>query len=243
MLVGSGNPEEGELRPQLIDRFGTAVEVETPRDLEQRIEVIRRRDEFERDPPAFVARWKRQDGKVRRRIGAAREALPSVAVSDFAIGQPSRVAVDLGWLGAVDALVSWFPDDARVDFGLSWSAEGREDVGLDGVLEYAPEGLFLPEVSARIEGQQIRGSACFLTLGAPVAALDLEAGTLDLAALEERAAQSPDKHRESAARSGSNQKLMPTQPVVGEIWVTRPPWSSTAAPSTSTCAMRVSAPT
>jgi len=116
--------------------------------------------------------------------GGTRFALPSVEVSDFAIGQPSRVAVDLGWLGAVDALVSWFPDAARVDFGLAWSAEGREDVGLDGVLEYAPEGLYLPEVSARIGGQRIRGSACFLTLGVPVAALDLEADSLDLEALE-----------------------------------------------------------
>ena len=52
VLVGSGNPEEGELRPQLLDRFGLSVEVKTPTDLADRIEVVRRRDSFERDPPA-----------------------------------------------------------------------------------------------------------------------------------------------------------------------------------------------
>jgi hypothetical protein len=116
--------------------------------------------------------------------GGQRFALPAVEVSDFALGQPSHIAIDLGWLGAVEALVSWFPDQSRVDFGLAWSAAGREDIGLEATLEYAPAGLFLPDLSARIEGQLIWGSACFLTAGAPVAALDLEADTLDLAALE-----------------------------------------------------------
>ena len=55
VLVGSGNPEEGELRPQLLDRFGLAVEVRTPTELAARVEVVRRRDAFERDPEAFLA--------------------------------------------------------------------------------------------------------------------------------------------------------------------------------------------
>ena len=53
VLIGSGNPEEGELRPQLLDRFGLSVEVVTPGDLPTRIEVVRRRDAFERDPAAL----------------------------------------------------------------------------------------------------------------------------------------------------------------------------------------------
>ena len=57
VLVGSGNPEEGELRPQLLDRFGLSVEVRTPDDLPTRIEVVRRRDAFERDPTASPRRW------------------------------------------------------------------------------------------------------------------------------------------------------------------------------------------
>src|SRR5208283_716044 len=61
VLIGSGNPEEGELRPQLLDRFGLSVDVKTPTELDQRVDVIRRRDEFERDKAAFIAKWKKRD--------------------------------------------------------------------------------------------------------------------------------------------------------------------------------------
>ena len=54
VLIGSGNPEEGELRPQLLDRFGLSVEVTTPSDIKTRIEVVKRRDAFERDPDGFI---------------------------------------------------------------------------------------------------------------------------------------------------------------------------------------------
>ena len=56
VLVGSGNPEEGELRPQLLDRFGLSVEVRTPQDIPTRISIVRRRDAFERDPDSFFRR-------------------------------------------------------------------------------------------------------------------------------------------------------------------------------------------
>src|SRR5512137_900750 len=68
VLVGSGNPEEGDLRPQLLDRFGMSVEVRTPQDLPTRVQVVRRRDEYERDPAAYAAKWQREDSKIRRRI-------------------------------------------------------------------------------------------------------------------------------------------------------------------------------
>ena len=77
VLIGSGNPEEGELRPQLIDRFGLSVEVRTPQDLPTRIEVIRRRDAFERDPVGFTEHWKKQQDKIRRRIVDARGRCPA----------------------------------------------------------------------------------------------------------------------------------------------------------------------
>ena len=73
MLVGTMNPEEGELRPQLLDRFGLSVEVRTPTELAMRVEVVRRRDRFERDPEAFVAQWQKDEEKLRRRIVKARE--------------------------------------------------------------------------------------------------------------------------------------------------------------------------
>jgi magnesium chelatase subunit I len=96
VLVGSGNPEEGELRPQLLDRFGLSVEVKTPNDLPTRIDVVRRRDAFERDPPAFVARWKKEDDRLRRRIVKARELLPHVEVSDAALERTARLCMALG---------------------------------------------------------------------------------------------------------------------------------------------------
>ncbi|MEM7547283.1 MAG: magnesium chelatase ATPase subunit I [Pseudomonadota bacterium] len=76
VLVGSGNPEEGELRPQLLDRFGLSVEVSSPRDIDQRIEVIRRRDAYETDNAAFMKRWRTQDTRLRNRILKAREMHP-----------------------------------------------------------------------------------------------------------------------------------------------------------------------
>ena len=59
VLVGSGNPEEGELRPQLLDRFGLAVEVKTPQEPKARVEIIKRRDEFERNQATFMEIWEK----------------------------------------------------------------------------------------------------------------------------------------------------------------------------------------
>jgi magnesium chelatase subunit I len=96
VLVGSGNPEEGELRPQLLDRFGLSVEVRTPEDLPTRVRVVRLRDDFERDPTAFVAKWKRKDGRIRQRIEAAKVALPAVQVPDRTLEQAARLCLALG---------------------------------------------------------------------------------------------------------------------------------------------------
>lgn len=96
VLVGSGNPEEGELRPQLLDRFGLAVEVESPKDLAIRIEVIKRREAFERDPEGFLAAWRRPTAALRKRILAARARLASVAVPDSALERAARLCLALG---------------------------------------------------------------------------------------------------------------------------------------------------
>ncbi len=96
VLIGSGNPEEGELRPQLLDRFGLSVEVKTPEDLPTRIEVVRRRDEYEKDPEAFANKWKNKDAKLRRQISNARERLESVKVPDAALERAARLCMSLG---------------------------------------------------------------------------------------------------------------------------------------------------
>jgi magnesium chelatase subunit D len=78
LLVGTMNVEEGELRPQLLDRFGLGVEVRTPAEPAQRAEIVRRRLAFEHDPAAFVHEWRRAEDDLARRISAARALLPHV---------------------------------------------------------------------------------------------------------------------------------------------------------------------
>ncbi|MFF6836170.1 putative cobaltochelatase [Streptomyces sp. NPDC012438] len=87
LLVGTMNPEEGELRPQLLDRFGLTVEVAASREPEQRVEVVRRRLAFEDDPAAFAARWTGEESALRGRIAAARALLPQVVLGDAVLLQ------------------------------------------------------------------------------------------------------------------------------------------------------------
>ncbi|OWM11847.1 hypothetical protein B7435_01650 [Mycolicibacterium peregrinum] len=82
VLIGTMNPEEGELRPQLLDRFGLTVDVAASRDVDVRVEVIRARMAFEADPPAFVERYAGADAELADRIAAARKAIGSVELPD-----------------------------------------------------------------------------------------------------------------------------------------------------------------
>ncbi|MGX7726908.1 VWA domain-containing protein [Rhodococcus sp. 5G237] len=85
VLVGTMNPEEGELRPQLLDRFGLAVDVAAPRDPHVRAEIVRRRMAFDADPAGFTARWADRDAEWSRRVVSARELVPQVVLSDDAL--------------------------------------------------------------------------------------------------------------------------------------------------------------
>ncbi len=96
VLVGSGNPEEGELRPQLLDRFGLSVDVKTPQDIGLRVEVIKRRDAFERNPEGFRAAWQSATELQQRRIVKARKALEQVELSDAMLGQCASLCQRLG---------------------------------------------------------------------------------------------------------------------------------------------------
>lgn len=96
VLVGSGNPEEGELRPQLLDRFGLSVEVRTPQDLDMRVQVVRRRDAFERNPTAFRAEWEAANTKLRQRIVRAKKLIHDLQVSDDLLLQCATLCHKLG---------------------------------------------------------------------------------------------------------------------------------------------------
>ncbi|MEV1021740.1 putative cobaltochelatase [Streptomyces sp. NPDC050264] len=85
LLVGTMNPEEGELRPQLLDRFGLTVEVAASREPEQRVQVVKRRLAYDDDPEGFTARWAGEEAGVRERIAAARALLPQVRLGDGAL--------------------------------------------------------------------------------------------------------------------------------------------------------------
>ena len=98
ILVGTMNPEEGDLRPQLLDRFGLMVDVEAERDEERRMQIIERRMEFERDPEDFSSRYEEQQAELRDRIQEARELVgyivPGKDVVRAAVRIPLHLDVD-----------------------------------------------------------------------------------------------------------------------------------------------------
>jgi magnesium chelatase subunit D len=96
LLVGTMNPEEGELRPQLLDRFGLTVEAAAPRDPALRAEVVRRRMDYDADPAGFTTRWQPAEAELADRIVAARERLPSVALPDGALRQVASACAAFG---------------------------------------------------------------------------------------------------------------------------------------------------
>lgn len=121
VLVGSGNPEEGELRPQLLDRFGLSVEVASPSDIDTRIEVIKRRDAYETDNAAFMLRWQAEDAAIRDRILSARKALKSLKPGDAVLRDIAQLCLSLGADGlrgeltlikAARAYAAWRDDTA-----------------------------------------------------------------------------------------------------------------------------------
>jgi magnesium chelatase subunit D len=99
LLVGTMNPEEGELRPQLLDRFGLTVEVAACRDVDTRAEVIRRRLRYEADPAGFAAAWGPQDAALAERIARARAELPAVALPDGELRRIAAVCAAFGVQG------------------------------------------------------------------------------------------------------------------------------------------------
>ncbi|PZG17114.1 magnesium chelatase, partial [Spongiactinospora gelatinilytica] len=121
LLVGTMNPEEGELRPQLLDRFGLTVEVRASRDPGERAEVVRRRLAFDADPHAFAARWAAEESALAERIAAARTRVAGVRLPDARLRQIAEVCAgfevdglraDLVTANAAVAHAAWRGRDA-----------------------------------------------------------------------------------------------------------------------------------
>ncbi len=96
ILVGSMNPEEGELRPQILDRFGLYVKVEAPKDPAVRKEVVRRVEDFYRDPISFIERYRPQQEELRKKIIMAREIVQEVEVPDDLLNLLIDTVIKLG---------------------------------------------------------------------------------------------------------------------------------------------------
>lgn len=131
LLVGTMNPEEGELRPQLLDRFGLTVEVAASRDTDERVEVVRRRLAYDDDPEGFAARWAEEESALRERIATARALLPQVLLGDGALRQIAATCAAFEVDGMRADIVM-----ARTATALAaWA--GREEVTADDVRQAA----------------------------------------------------------------------------------------------------------
>jgi magnesium chelatase subunit I len=95
VLVGSGNPEEGDLRPQLLDRFGLYARIVTITDVDARVEIVRRRERFERDPMAFRAEMEPEQARLRRRIARARRLIPRTTIEHALLRQIAELCLRL----------------------------------------------------------------------------------------------------------------------------------------------------
>jgi len=135
VLVGSGNPEEGELRPQLLDRFGLSVEVRSPNDIEERVEVIRRRESFENSPTRFIRRWKAADIVIRDRILNARRALARTTAKRRVIRDCAELCASLGTDGLRGELTLLRASRALAAY------EGADEVAIDHLRRVAPLAL------------------------------------------------------------------------------------------------------
>jgi len=160
VLVGSGNPEEGELRPQLLDRFGLHAEIVTIYDLDQRVEIVERREAFERDPVAFCAQAEPRQAQLRRRIVRARKLLSQVRTDHALLRRVAELCLLLKIdghrgeltiaraaraLAAFEGRMSVTPDEVRRVAVMSLRHRLRKDP-----LESADSGLRIEQAIAKV---------------------------------------------------------------------------------------------
>ena len=135
VLIGSGNPEEGELRPQMLDRFGLSIEVKTPTDFKERIEIIKRRDEFERNPEKFIAKWEGSEEDFKKQIMKSKKLLDKVEVDDQLLESATKLCAHLGTDGLRGELTLLRGVRALAAF------EGKKKANLNHLKKIAPIAL------------------------------------------------------------------------------------------------------
>jgi magnesium chelatase subunit I len=127
VLVGSGNPEEGELRPQLLDRFGLHAEIRTVKDPTLRVEIVEQRSEFDQDPEAFLEKYRSQQEALQQKLIAAQERLKSVSIDHELKVNISQVCAELDVDGLRGDIVT-----NRTAKALA-ALEGRTEVTVDDI--------------------------------------------------------------------------------------------------------------
>lgn len=127
VLVGSGNPEEGELRPQLLDRFGMHAEIRTVRDPDLRVKIVEERSTFDRDPQTYLSQYTDPQAELQQRLVKAQDLLPSVDIDYELRVQISQVCAELDVDGLRGDIVINRAAKALAAF------EGRTDVTLDDI--------------------------------------------------------------------------------------------------------------
>ena len=135
ILVGTMNPEEGDLRPQLLDRFGLAVEVEGIMPPQERREVVQRRIAYETDPLAFITAWQSAEAQERQRLLNARRLLPQVQVGDAFLGLITDICAEYQVDGLRGDIVMYKTAATIAAYA------GREQVNVDDVREAAQLAL------------------------------------------------------------------------------------------------------
>jgi Mg-chelatase subunit ChlI len=169
ILVGTMNPEEGELRPQLLDRFGLVVEIGGLRDINDRVAIIQRRIAYDHDPVNFVAEWEPAEQMLAQRIREATRLLPSVKLTSMDMGIVARLAVELGVDGhradlaileaarthaALEGRVALSPVDIRIAAELALPHRMRRQPFVDVQLDEERLGAIIQREAERSDGQE-----------------------------------------------------------------------------------------
>ncbi|MBC8145596.1 MAG: magnesium chelatase ATPase subunit I, partial [bacterium] len=131
----SGNPEEGELRPQLLDRFGLHAFIETEQDVKRRVEIMRRRIAFDDNPMEFIERWRSETEKLREQIARAQSSVVSVELPDQFLTVIASISSELSIDGHRGELVMARASRANA------ALEGRTTVTTADIRAVAPLAL------------------------------------------------------------------------------------------------------
>lgn len=127
VLVGSGNPEEGELRPQLLDRFGMHAEIHTVKEPALRVQIVEQRSEFDQNPPSFLEKYKTEQEGLQQKIVNAQNLLPEVKLDYDLRVKISEVCSELDVDGLRGDIVTNRAAKALTAF------EGRTEVTVDDI--------------------------------------------------------------------------------------------------------------